>query len=99
MNLYSFNGTAWKEGGRGTFKLNVPISKLNDTPNLPKTGRFIMRAHQTYRVLLNTPVFKQMKIGDSKGNEPQGRSFSFAVIEDGKPTPFMIKVRPLRYFV
>lgn len=54
-----------------------------------------MRAHQTYRVLLNTPVFKQMKIGDSKGNEPQGKSLSFAVIEDGKPTPYLIKVRSL----
>lgn len=96
VNLYSWTGTAWKEGGRGSLKLNVPISKLNETPNLAKTGRFIMRAHQTYRVLLNTPVFKQMKIGDSKGNEPQSKSFSFAVIEDGKPTPYMIKVRTLR---
>lgn len=94
VNLYSWNGTAWKEGGRGTFKLNVPISNLNEASNLQKTGRFIMRAHQTYRVLLNTPVFKQMKIGDSKGNEPQGKSLSFAVIEDGKPTPYLIKVRP-----
>ena len=96
VNLYSWNGTAWKEGGRGTFKLNVPISKLNEAPSVQKTGRFIMRAHQTYRVLLNTPVFKQMEIGDSKGNEPQGKYVSFAVIEDRKPTPYKIRVRPLR---
>ncbi|MCJ1469952.1 hypothetical protein MMC07_008597 [Pseudocyphellaria aurata] len=92
VNLYSWNGTTWKEGGRGTFKLNVTISKSNEAPNLQKNGRFIMRAHQTYRVLLNTPVFKQMTIGDSKGNEPPGRHFSFAVIEDGKPTPYLIKL-------
>jgi Ran-binding protein 3 len=51
-----------------------------------------MRAHQTFRVLLNTPIFKQMKIGDSKGNEPTGKSLSFSVIEKGKPTPYLIRV-------
>ena len=53
-----------------------------------------MRAHQTFRLLLNAPIFKQMKVGDSKGNEPSGKSFAFAVIEDGKPTPYMVKVGP-----
>ena len=52
-----------------------------------------MRAHQTYRVLLNVPVFKQMQIGDSKGNEPSGKSFSFAVIESAKPVAHMVKVK------
>lgn len=51
-----------------------------------------MRAHSTYRVLLNAPIFKNMKIGDSKGKEPLGKSISFAVIEDGKPIPYLIKV-------
>lgn len=50
-----------------------------------------MRAHQTFRVLLNVPVFKKMQVGDSKGNEPFGKSFLFAVIED-RPIPHMIKV-------
>ena len=51
-----------------------------------------MRAHQTYRVLLNAPVFKQMSVGDSRGSEPTGKSFAFAVIEEGKPVPHMVKV-------
>ena len=51
-----------------------------------------MRAHQTYRVLLNAPVFKQMQIGDGKGNEPTGKSFLFAVIENAKPVAHMVKV-------
>ena len=51
-----------------------------------------MRAHQTYRLLLNTPVFKEMKVGDSKGNEPAGKSFMFLVLENGKSTPHMVKV-------
>lgn len=53
-----------------------------------------MRAHQTYRVLLNVPVYKQMKVGDGKGEEPSGKSFAFAAIEkDGKLCPYMIKVK------
>ena len=52
-----------------------------------------MRAHQTYRVLLNAPVFKGMVIGDGKGNEPTGKSFAFGVIEEGKLIPHMVKVR------
>lgn len=52
-----------------------------------------MRAHQTYRVLLNVPVFKQMQIGDSRGNEPSGKSFLFAIIENAKPVAHMVKVK------
>ena len=52
-----------------------------------------MRAHQTYRVLLNVPVFKQMQIGDSRGDEPSGKSFLFAVIENAKPIAHMVKVK------
>ncbi|KAL9097365.1 MAG: hypothetical protein Q9163_006352 [Psora crenata] len=90
-SLYSFRG-AWKESGKGVFKFNVTTT-TNEEPNRPATaGRFIMRAHQTFRVLLNAPVFKGMKVGDSKGNEPSGKSFAFAVIEDGKPTPHMVKL-------
>ena len=54
-----------------------------------------MRAHQTYRVLLNAPVFKQMQIGDGKGNEPSGKSFLFAVIENAKPVAHMVKVEKM----
>lgn len=92
VNLYSWTGSAWKEGGRGTFKLNVASPGVEGENEFQKSGRFIMRAHQTFRVMLNAPIFKQMKIGDSKGNEPTGKSLSFSVIENGKPTPYLIKV-------
>lgn len=68
----------------------LPTAEGGD--NFQKSGRFIMRAHQTFRVMLNAPIFKQMKIGDSKGNEPTGKSLSFSVIGNGKPTPYLIKV-------
>ncbi len=50
-----------------------------------------MRAHQTFRVLLNAPVLEGMTIGD-RGKEPNGKSFQFAAIEDGKIVPHLLKV-------
>ena len=55
-----------------------------------------MRAHQTFRVLLNQPIFKQMAVGDSKGREPGGKNISFAVVDDGKPIPHLLKVGPTK---
>lgn len=85
--LYHYYQSGWHEKGKGTFKLNVGDDNAKE-----KKARFIMRAHQTYRVLLNQPVFKQMQVGDPKGGEPQGKRFSFAVIDDGKPIPHIVKV-------
>ncbi|KAL8720298.1 MAG: hypothetical protein Q9225_002810 [Loekoesia sp. 1 TL-2023] len=84
--LYYFDSGGWHEKGKGAFKLNVAEDKGE------RKARFIMRAHQTFRVLLNQPVFKQMQVGDSKGREPQGKNFSFAVIDQGRPTPHLLKV-------
>ncbi|KAL8672272.1 MAG: hypothetical protein Q9168_003242 [Polycauliona sp. 1 TL-2023] len=84
--LYNFDGGGWKEKGRGVFKLNVSESEG------PKKARFIMRAHQTFRVLVNQPVFKKMQVGDRQGKEPSGKHFSFAVIEQGRPTPHLLKL-------
>ncbi|KAL8778302.1 MAG: hypothetical protein Q9194_002074 [Teloschistes cf. exilis] len=85
--LYHYYQSGWHEKGKGTFKLNVGDDNAKE-----KKARFIMRAHQTYRVLLNQPVFKQMQVGDPKGGEPQGKRFSFAVIDDGKPVPHIVKL-------
>ncbi|KAI4163362.1 MAG: hypothetical protein LQ342_003097 [Letrouitia transgressa] len=89
--LYLWNGEGWRERGKGTFKLNVTDLHLEERESPPK-GRFIMRAHQTFRVLLNQPVFDQMQVGNSKGQEPQGKNFSFAVIDDGRPVPYLLKM-------
>ena len=51
-----------------------------------------MRAHQTFRVLLNAPVLKRMTIGDGRGKEPTGKSFSFGVVEDETLVPHLLKV-------
>ncbi len=87
--LYNFDNGGWKEKGRGVFKLNVSDSEG------ARKARFIMRANQTFRVLVNQPVFKKMQVGDRQGREPSGKQFSFAVIEEGRPTPHLLKVRLL----
>ena len=91
-SLFAFEDGKWKERGRGVFKLNVTPTQAGDPNESRKKGRLIMRAHQTYRILLNTPVFKQMQVGDSKGKEPHGSQVSLAVVEGGKPTPYLVRV-------
>lgn len=91
-SLFSWDGAAWKEGGKGVFKLNLTFPRVESSEHTLRSGRFIMRAHQTFRVLLNTPIFKQMKVGDSKGNQPSSKTLSFSVVEKGKPTPYLIRV-------
>ena len=51
-----------------------------------------MRAHQTFRLLLNAPVLKKMTVGDGRGQEPVGKSFSFGVVEEGSLVPHLLKV-------
>ncbi|KAL2047009.1 hypothetical protein N7G274_001027 [Stereocaulon virgatum] len=94
-SLYAFRNKMWKESGKGTFKLNVFTFNPNDPDSTQRKGRFIMRAHQTYRVLLNAPIFKGMQIGDGRGNLPTGKSFAFGVVEDGMLIPHMVKLGDL----
>ena len=71
------------------------VFKLNKNASEDATGtsaRFIMRAHQTFRVLLNAPVLKSMTVGDAKGNEPEKKSFWFGAIEEGRIVPHFVKV-------
>lgn len=60
-----------------------------------KTARFIMRALQVFRVMLNTPVFKGMTFGGVGGEEQKGKQINFAVLENGRPIPYMLRVSKL----
>lgn len=40
-----------------------------------------------------------MQVGDRQGREPSGKQFSFAVIEEGRPTPHLLKVRLLFFYI
>lgn len=52
----------------------------------------IMRAEGVYRVILNTPVFKDMNFGGPGGVEPTGKSINLGGLEDGKVVPLLLKV-------
>lgn len=62
----------------------------DETPR--RTARFIMRALQVFRVMLNTPVFKGMTFGGVGGEEQKGKQINFAVLEEGRPVPYMLRV-------
>lgn len=61
-----------------------------------RRARLIMRADGTHRLVLNTPVFKEMNVGTHDGNEPSGRTMHLTGLEEGKPTGFQIKVCRIR---
>lgn len=55
-------------------------------------ARVIMRADGVHRVILNSPVFKEMKVGTQDGDAPTGKTMFLTGMEDGKPRLFQIKV-------
>jgi len=90
----------WKERGRGTLKVNRTTPSVSDfglasddegdsREAVKKSARLIMRTDGTFVVILNTPIFKDMKIGD----EPTSNVVNFLVHESGKLVNISIKVR------
>lgn len=57
-----------------------------------RRARLIMRTDGVHRVILNTPIFKDMRIGQQDGSEPIGKTMHMTGLEDGKPRAFQIKV-------
>lgn len=45
--------------------------------------------------MLNTPVFKGMTFGGVGGEEQKGKQINFAVLEEGRPVPYMLRVNRL----
>jgi len=90
----------WKERGRGTLKVNRTTPSVSDfglasddegdsREAVKKSARLIMRTDGTFVVILNTPIFKDMKIGD----EPTSNVVNFLAHESGKLVNISIKVR------
>ncbi|KAI9704791.1 MAG: hypothetical protein M1836_006571 [Candelina mexicana] len=90
--LFANTGKEWKERGQGTFKLNVTEGSEDDSDSSITSARLLMRADGSHRVVLNTAIFKSMKIGGRDGEAPTGGSILFTGIEDGKPVPLLLKV-------
>ncbi|KAK5384218.1 hypothetical protein LTR20_008641 [Exophiala xenobiotica] len=57
-----------------------------------RKARLLMRTDGVHRLVLNTPVFKDMNVGTHDGQEPSGRTMHLTGLEEGKPTGFQIKV-------
>ena len=87
--LYNFATVAegkkeWKERGLGIVRLNVnkPAPGEEDEDGLK--ARLLMRAEGSHRVILNTPVKKEIKFGGPTGGQPQGGYVYFMGAVDGK---------------
>jgi Ran-binding protein 3 len=87
--LFQFTNKEWKERGIGTFKVNV---KVTDGQEDKKAARMIMRADGVLRVMLNSPLFKGMKVGDPSGNEPKSKQIHLVGVEDGRTVPLLLRV-------
>ncbi|KAL9112945.1 MAG: hypothetical protein Q9227_002809 [Pyrenula ochraceoflavens] len=92
--LYHFDTKEWKERGVGSFKVNVSDDKEAEDPG-KKKARLIFRTEGVHRVALNTPVFKDMKVGSNDGKEPNGKMLNLAAMENGKPVPLLLKTGSL----
>jgi len=81
----------WKERGVGTFKINTAWAPTSEE-SLERKSRLIMRTDGVHKVVLNTPIFKGMKVGTPEGDEPTGKTLNVTGVEGGKPTLFALKV-------
>ncbi|WEW59331.1 hypothetical protein PRK78_004801 [Emydomyces testavorans] len=94
--LFQFDGKEWKERGIGTFKINAMESLIetegsSEPKRVVRSARMIMRTDGVLRVVLNSPIFKGMKVGDANGNEPTGKQVHLAGVENGKSMPFLLR--------
>lgn len=102
----------WKERGIGTLRLNVakPVAaeegdeEVNEGEGETKAqekakpkARLVMRADGSHRLVLNTPVQKDIKFGAAGGGPPQGGLMLFMGAVDGRVELEMLqlKVSPL----
>lgn len=66
--------------------------KQSDNEEEKKPPRLIMRADGVLRVMLNTPIFKGMTVGDPQGNEPKSKQIHLASLETGRSVPILLRV-------
>lgn len=103
--LYHFE-KEWKERGTGVIKINmvrhpadneadeeVKDLEAGEETHSETRARVIMRTDGVHRVILNTGVFKDMKVGTQDDEEPTGKTMFLGGLEEGKPRLFQIKVR------
>ena len=95
--LYNFVANAegkkeWKERGLGVIRLNVQNATQGDDASSPR-ARLLMRADGSHRVILNTPVTKEIKFGAPKGGPPTGGYIYFMGAVDGKASLELMQLK------
>lgn len=99
----------WKERGLGTLRLNIKRPRP-DTPDLENgesqaedndklRARLVMRADGSHRVILNTPILKQLKFGTVNGDAPQGGIIFFLGSIDGTPKLELMQLKVNLYTI
>lgn len=56
-----------------------------------------MRTDGVFRLILNIPLYKGMKVGDAEGKEPTGKHVQIAGVEDGRTVPLLLRVCKSNY--
>lgn len=96
--LYNFVKTEekekgeWKERGLGTLRFNVQNPAEEEADAKPK-ARFVMRADGSHRLILNTPVKKEIKFGTVTGEAPTGQYVYFMGSIDNKPQLELLQLK------
>jgi len=82
----------WRERGLGVLRFNVNRGRGEREGEKPK-ARFLMRADGSHRVVLNTPVSKEIKVGAPMGGPPQGGLMLFFGTVEGGSGLEMLQVK------
>ena len=87
----------WKERGLGVVRLNVKNPTFDDEDAKPM-ARLLMRADGSHRVILNTPVKKEIKFGAPTGGPPQGGYLLFMGTVGEKANLEMLQLKVSFYY-
>ncbi|KXT14993.1 hypothetical protein AC579_7745 [Pseudocercospora musae] len=82
----------WRERGIGVLKLNVK-KPAQDDEDAKLTARLLIRADGSHRIMLNTPIKKELKFGDQSGEMPQGGNVLFSGTIDDKPDLALLQLK------
>jgi Ran-binding protein 3 len=94
--LYNFAANAdgkkeWRERGLGVLRLNVKHVSSDGEEKVK--ARLLMRADGSHRVVLNTPIMKDMKFGTLTGGPPQGGYMLFMGTIEGSSGLELLQVK------
>ena len=87
------NKKEWKERGLGVLKLNKKKPEDEGKNDTTTKARFIMRADGSHRVVLNSPIKKELKFGDPNGKSPSNGYLYFWGSIDGKPQLELLQLK------